>query len=209
MRDVSERKDPKARREEARQRMYHDLIFDSAEQVFADHGFEAGTMQEIAADAGVSLKTLYATFPGKTELFDEVRAVRTEQFVEAIAAAHDSGDSALEALDRGVRAYVDFLFEHENFLRILLRGGIGITTESVERRGAEGVTKFAEILERGISEGVFYDGDARMLAHLGIAIMQVWLSRIPERGNATAEEISEEILLHMRRALVRPEALAA
>ena len=67
----------KSRLEQARQRMYHDLIFESAEHVFAEKGFDDAIMQEIAAEAGVSLKTLYATFPGKRELYDEIQAVRT------------------------------------------------------------------------------------------------------------------------------------
>src|SRR5262249_13217196 len=54
--------------EAARSRMYHDLIFECAERVFAEKGFDESTMQDVAAEAGISLKTLYATFPGKNEI---------------------------------------------------------------------------------------------------------------------------------------------
>jgi AcrR family transcriptional regulator len=202
---VAERKDPKSRREEARQRMYHDLIFEAAEQIFAEKGYAAGTMQDVAAEAGISLKTLYATFPGKSELYDEIRQVRTNQLIEAIAAAHDTGDIALESLERGVHAYVEFLVAHENFLGILLRGGLagGLSTgpSVVAEQGAQGVVNFADILSRGMDEGTFHRGDPAMMAHVGIAIMQVWLGRIPERGDKSGPELAEEILLQLRRIL--------
>jgi len=198
---VPERKDPKSRREEARQRMYHDLIFEAAEQIFAEKGFEVGTMQDVAAEAGVSLKTLYATFPGKQELYDEIRAIGTAKLIEAIAAAHDTGDNALESLEHGVHAYVEFLIEHENFLRILLRGGLAPGTRNIEEQGAQGVSNFADILTRGMEEGRFHRGDPQMMAHVGIAIMQVWLARIPERGDKQASDVAEEILLQLRRIL--------
>lgn len=181
--------------------MYHELIFEAAEQVFADKGFESGTMQDIAAEGGISLKTLYATFPGKHELYDEIRAARTGQLIEAIAAAHDTGDDALESLERGVHAYVEFLVRHENFLRILLRGGLAGGARVVEEEGGEGVANFAGILARGMDEGTFHRGDPQMMAHVGIAIMQVWLGRIPERGEQQGPELAEEILLQLRRIL--------
>ena len=185
--------------------MYHDLIFEAAEQTFAEKGFEAGTMQGVAAEAGISLKTLYTTFPGKNELYDEIRQVRTQELIGAIAAAHDTGDDALESLERGVHAYVEFLVAHENFLRILLRsglaGGLSTGTAVVAEKGAQGVVNFADILSRGMDEGVFHRGDPHMMAHVGIAIMQVWLGRIPERGDKGGPELAEEILLQLRRIL--------
>ena len=67
---------PKTRLEEARARMYRDLVEEAAEHVFAQKGFDDATMQEIAAEAGVSLKTLYATVPGKHELYEAVVEAR-------------------------------------------------------------------------------------------------------------------------------------
>ncbi|MBC7174203.1 MAG: helix-turn-helix transcriptional regulator, partial [Polyangiaceae bacterium] len=41
--------------------MYRELILDSAEEVFAEHGFDAARMQDVAGRAGVSTRTVYAT----------------------------------------------------------------------------------------------------------------------------------------------------
>src|SRR5574338_21229 len=75
----------RSRRERARERMYRELVFESAEHVIAAKGLDATTMQEIAAEAGISLRTLYATFPSKEELVAEVQRVRGEGIVAEIS----------------------------------------------------------------------------------------------------------------------------
>ncbi|MDJ0851649.1 MAG: TetR/AcrR family transcriptional regulator [Myxococcota bacterium] len=192
----------------ARQRMYRDLVFESAEHVFAEKGFEDATMQEIAAEAGISLKTLYAHFPGKNELYAEIQTVRGNEFVAHVAGAHAAGGSALDALARGVRAYVDFLVEHPDFLKIHLREreAWGLRAREDET-GLLGLTGFVEVIERGIEEGTFYEGDADLLARMGIAVIQVPLGDWTEGiGEENAESVAEVILVALRRLLCRPDA---
>ena len=81
--------------EAARTRMYHDLIFECAERVFAEKGFDESTMQDVASEAGISLKTLYATFPGKNEIYTEIQAVRGMAFLDRVRGANEG--SALES----------------------------------------------------------------------------------------------------------------
>ena len=71
----------------ARARMYHELIFECAERVFSEQGFDDSTMQDVAAEAGVSLKTLYATFPGKDDIYREILEVRSHGLLEVSSQA--------------------------------------------------------------------------------------------------------------------------
>src|SRR5688572_29584447 len=100
--------------EAARSRMYHDLIFDCAERVFAEKGFDECTMQDVAAEAGISLKTLYTAFPGKNEIYAEIQAVRGTAFLDQVRGAGD-GTTALDKLDAGIRAFVTYLVEHDAY----------------------------------------------------------------------------------------------
>ena len=68
----------------ARARMYHELVFESAERVFAEEGFYTATMQDLANEAGISLKTLYATFEGKDDIYREILRVRGAGLAEGI-----------------------------------------------------------------------------------------------------------------------------
>ncbi len=188
--------------------MYRDLVFESAEHLFAEKGFEDATMQEIAAEAGISLKTLYAHFPGKNELYAEIQEVRGSEFVAQVSEAHAAGGSGLDALARGVRAYVDFLVAHPAFLKIHLRErqAWGLRAKEVGA-GLLGLSGFVGVIERGIAEGTFYEGDPDLMARMGIALIQVplgdWTDGI---GEEDAESVAEVILVALRRLLCRPEA---
>ena len=45
-------------------------------------------MQDIASEAGVSLKTVYASFPGKQEIYNEIMEVRGRAMSGAVAQAY-------------------------------------------------------------------------------------------------------------------------
>ena len=196
----------KSNLEAARARMYRELIFECAERVFAEQGFEGSTMQDIAAEAGVSLKTLYATFPGKKEIYREVRRVRAGQFVEHVASVVRGG-SAWDRMERGVRAYVEFLVEHRAFFRILVREGQSwglVPTGEARTQWRDGVKMQAELLRQGIEEGIFHDGDPELMAATGVAVMQVQLAGLLERSSKVdPQAICDEILLQLERLFCR------
>jgi AcrR family transcriptional regulator len=198
--------------EAARSRMYHDLIFECAERVFAEKGFDECTMQDVAAEAGISLKTLYTAFPGKNEIYAEIQAVRGIAFLDRVRGGAADG-SALEKLEAGLRAFVAFLVEHDAYRRILLREGhawgLDPTTENTREHWRAGVNHVAAVLRQGMDEGVFHDGDAELLAASVTAVMQVQLAgRLFRAGNqANAAEIAEGTLVVLRRMLcVDPDA---
>jgi len=197
--------------EAARTRMYHDLIFECAERVFAEKGFDECTMQDVASEAGISLKTLYATFPGKNEIYAEIQAVRGVAFLERVRGASEG--SALDKLEAGLRAFVAFLVEHDAYRRILLREGhawgLDPATENTREYWRAGVDHVAAVLRQGMDEGVFYEGDPELLAATVTSVMQVQLAgRLFRSGSQpNAEEISSGTLVVLRRMLcVDPEA---
>jgi AcrR family transcriptional regulator len=189
--------------------MYRELVFESAEHVFAEKGFDDAAMQEVAGEAGISLKTLYATYPGKSDLYREIQETRGRELVEAIEKAIRGRDDPRAMLEAGVRGYVDFLVAHPNYLRIHLREraawGLAPSGAYALEQWQQGVALHAEILRRGIERGVFYDGDPELLARRGIALMQVELGRYAESPEKIdAEALAGEIVLQLRRLLCKP-----
>lgn len=208
-RKASRADEARAQLDEARARIYHDLVLESAEAVFGAKGFDEATMREVAQEAGVSLKTLYATFAGKRELYREIQNLRGRAFLERVGAAVEGGVDAFDRLARATRAHVDFLLEHPDWLRIHLHERISWGLGPGGGAGTElwraGVDHLAGIVRGGIEEGAFHPGDPEAMAMMGIAIMQVQLSRAIELGETDAERLSDEVLLHLRRLLSRAE----
>ncbi|MEJ2890207.1 TetR/AcrR family transcriptional regulator [Actinomycetospora aeridis] len=94
-------------RAEAKERTHAGLL-DAAATVFADKGYGAASVGEIARTAGVSVGALYAHFPSKQDLF---LALMDRRRVAEMTAARthlaDGLPSALDALDRQVTDTAD------------------------------------------------------------------------------------------------------
>ena len=56
---------PKENVRRARAGLYRQLVLEAAERSFAEKGFDATKMEEIAAESGLSLGTVYSVFAGK------------------------------------------------------------------------------------------------------------------------------------------------
>lgn len=79
-------------------------LVDAAGDVFAERGYEAASVDELAAAAGYTIGALYAHFDGKEALFLEVIAQEVRQQNEKrleLMAAADGIDAQIEALVRG------------------------------------------------------------------------------------------------------------
>jgi AcrR family transcriptional regulator len=183
--------------------MYRDLVFESAECAFGQKGFEQTTMQDIANEAGVSLKTLYASYPGKQELFEDIQLVRGKAFVEGVMVAAAMGRTPLEKLSLTVRSHVEFLFSHRDWLRFRLRTSWGIRpdNEAAARYWEMGLQNITDILSLGMEEGTFYEGESVSLAAMVQAIMQVAVTRAVEDDETEVGKTADGIMLQLTRLL--------
>lgn len=195
------------RRRDVRRRMYRELILEAAESVFGRTPFADAKMQDVALEAGISLKTLYANFRSKAELFGELARMRCEQASRIGRAVRDQPGTATELLMRSVESGVRFLIAHPDFLRIHLRSGNAWALDpgvgTVGRRDwQESVRINAEIFRRGVAEGEFVDENPEVMAKMLTAVSQVYLADWLERGGADPEAVIERVQGYIRRAVI-------
>lgn len=196
---------------EARREMYRQVITDAAEAVFAEKGFADARMSDVALEAGISLKTLYATFNGKVELFEAIRSLRISE-VMARSDAISDGEPLDVMMDR-VRVSVEYLVANPNFLRIHLREGNAwaIRPESVPGSNPDrwhaNMSEQAKTIQRGIDEGVFEKGDPELLVKMVSAVYQVQLADWLEREDSgSAEVLVHRIQHYVKRLLCHTHA---
>ena len=103
-------------------------ILDAAERLFADRGYEATSLTDVGALAGVSRATPGYFFGSKADLY---RAVLDRCFDEVRSAVRSGRERALasgrlpeEILAGAVGDYFDFLTSHPNFVRLIERAAL-------------------------------------------------------------------------------------
>ena len=95
-------------------------LIDIGRTVFAKRGFEATSVEEIAARAKVSKPIVYEHFGGKEGLYAAIVDHEVEQIVSRMVGAITAG-SARERLERAVLAFLSYVQERPGGFAMLLR----------------------------------------------------------------------------------------
>ncbi|WP_230209038.1 TetR/AcrR family transcriptional regulator [Nostocoides sp. HKS02] len=182
---------PRAQREEQ--------ILVAAEQVFAERGYQATTMEEVADRVGVTKPLIYEYFGSKEGLLSACITRARSQLREATEAswAATGPDAPLgEVFRAGVRAFFDFIDEHATaFVLIQQEGAMASQAspliESIRAQqsdataralaGAPGLGEVPDTLLEGYAEVIV--GACERVA--------VWRTRRPE---ITAEDATDLVV---------------
>lgn len=196
----------------ARAEMYRALILECAERVFAERGYHTAKMQELAAEAGISLNTLYATFPSKREVFEALHEMRGAEFLAEVDTALAAPGDARQSLRRGVEAFVAYLVRHQDYFRIDLREGRSWAIGDVEASPSfqAGIRQWTGLMRRGIAEGLFYADDPDVMAVTAFGLMQIQLAAwLAKTGASDPKRIAERVFRQIERALCAPVGAVA
>jgi AcrR family transcriptional regulator len=177
-----------------RRSVYRQAINEAAERVFATKGTDGSRMQEIAAEAGISLGTLYGVIEGKHSLFLGIHETRMREFMDCIRAARDAHGETLASHLAVVRHGAQYFLDRPDFLRMCCRAGFGWASRfPASSRGAdlwdEGSRVPRDLFARGIAEGIYVDEDPELLVRKMLALKQAELSHWVDGGMETPDEI--------------------
>ena len=202
-------------------------ILDGAEQVAAEVGLSAASLQAIAARAGVSVGTIYNHFTDRNELFEEVFARRR---AELLATLDDVGSTATATatkewkttasgsfemlLTSFVRTVLVFFDSRRAFLRIALEGGVAKAAVARSSRAASGSSgpasgassmeqlqaRAERIVRAGLAEGRLRSDGAELLGPFLIAAVRAALVARIDSPLPLGDETDRVIRLFLRGA---------
>jgi AcrR family transcriptional regulator len=157
----------------------NEAILDAAEQVSAEVGVAATSLQAVAKRAGVAVGTIYNHFEDREELFAAVFARRREELLAALdgVARTKNGtafEGQLEAFVHGVFAFFD---AHRAFLRLALESPFPKTPpKGKAAQGLEQLTRRAErIVQAGLKEKQIRTDTADLAPHFLVAAIRAVL----------------------------------
>jgi AcrR family transcriptional regulator len=163
----------KARRQEER-RLRRDAILAAAKRVYSAKGFLGATIEDIAAEARVSVGTIYLYYKSKEDLYVSLLVESMEIFTRALSAIFRSRRRA----DRKLRAAWDFfyhfreefpesyriffLFHHQGFPTAVPPA----TLQELNRRAGRNFALAAAIVKEAMEAGIYREGNPREVVDL-------------------------------------------
>ncbi|MEP7247948.1 MAG: TetR/AcrR family transcriptional regulator [Gammaproteobacteria bacterium] len=173
-------------RSERRRLRNQDALVVAARTLFAERGFEATTIADIADAADLGFGTFYSYFHDKEAVLEAVLDVGRAEFDALLTSATADGSTAAEALAdlsggfiRGVRRNRDLL---TLMWEVATRKMATRRPLSMERAGHEHSlpvllgSAIERIVAAGMASGEFAPGDVRVVSGLLAAAHMYWLS---------------------------------
>ena len=172
-------------------------ILDAAAEVFAERGYFAATMQDIADLIGVRSASLYYYFSSKEAALEEVCRFGGEEFLKQLGRISLEGGSVLEIIQEGIRHHLDsrwrnyvnsFVFNRHN-----LPEGIRAEMDQIARDYHK---LWIDILARGQRSGELSSHlDPRLAAGVVLAVCNGSIAFSEQEGlGSRVDEILEIVL---------------
>jgi AcrR family transcriptional regulator len=121
-----------------------DQLLAVARAIFAERGFQATTMDDIAREAGFTKPILYQYFDSKTDLYREIVAQTAGRLLASLHAAVSSVDSPRARIEVAFRVYFDMVVGETDAFRILFIHSHEGETASELRSLESGLVSFVE-----------------------------------------------------------------
>jgi len=196
--------------------LYRGAVLDAAERVFGEVGYEATKVNRIAAEAGVSLTTLYSVLPSKWEIYRAVNRRRLNEVMSLAQGMFQRVATSLETLIAATRMQLAFFMRHRDFTKMQLKEVTAWSTiellrspEQIEALGA-GLDLSANLFRQGIKDGYLIDDDPELMARMVIASQQVRLAMWMDRGcKEDPDRVADAALRHLLRSYCKTEHLAS
>jgi len=179
-------------------------IRDAALRLFAQHGFAAVSMRQIAKDVGVQAGALYNYTPDKQSLlFDLMEGHMTE----LLATWRDQPceDDALAQLEAFTRFHIRFHMQRPDAVFIAymeLRNLSPQNFTAIESLRREYENTLETILKQGVTEGVFSVPDTKIATLAVIAMLNGVNTWYRAGGRLSLDEVETTYWQMVRRAMV-------
>jgi AcrR family transcriptional regulator len=179
-------------------------IFNAALKLFARYGFKKTTVEDVAAEVGMTKSNLYFYVANKRELYELTVGSALIQWRDSVAAAILPVDDVVEKFTVMAAKSFEYLSNHEALRSILIMDPGIFTLSPAEDRFYEinqgAMLLIKDILIQGIKEGRFYDVDIDHMTELLFSVYIMFLIKtyIKSEGSSAVRMYEEGVALIVR-----------
>lgn len=171
-------------------------ILQQAAKLFAQKGYAASSLNELAAAMNYSKGAIYNYFASKQEIYDAIIIATLAGLYESGAAAVQAGDPPAERLRRFMVAHATFLADNFDAFATMLVGFSGMADAHLKadalalRDAHEGLLR--RIVTDGIADGSFRPVDPATTGRAVLSLLS-WMARwFRPGGPKSAEEVAQD-----------------
>jgi AcrR family transcriptional regulator len=128
-------------------------LVDAARELFARDGYDATSLDAVAARAGVTKGAVYHHFDGKRQLFEAVFQREVERLYTVLSAIYSRKKDPWDAFHAGCRAYLEECLDPGLQRVVLLDGFAAIGWESMRRQEAPLLDAMEIAITRAVDAG--------------------------------------------------------
>lgn len=181
-------------------------ILDSAVRLFTEVGYHGTSIRDIAADASVTVPSIYYHFKSKQEILQQIMVgILEEVYAETVEAVESAGEHSADRLEALVRHWILFHVRRlgpatvgASEIRSLDEHGLTLIVELRDRQEA----LFRTVVSDGLEAGVFATPHpreaARAIINMGRAIVQWYRPEGPVGPEEMADQYAELALAMVR-----------
>ncbi len=149
-------------------------ILQVARRLFAEQGYTATSMRQVAEQAGIGKATIYHHFPDKEAMFVALVEGNIGKMEQALAAVKAEPDPK-RRIEVAARASIHFLFESADILQIARRevpGARDYLRDYFVSFLHQYIDLLSEAIEKGIVSGIYRPVDPRDAARVFMTMIQ-------------------------------------
>ncbi|HYC93896.1 MAG TPA: TetR/AcrR family transcriptional regulator [Thermoanaerobaculia bacterium] len=166
-------------------------IRDAAMRVVARKGYDHVTVQDIADEAGIAKGTVYLYFKSREDILQKTMSFSFEEFHGRIAAAIGAGGTFAEAVERVVRAQLEYFDERQEFFRLYLAMAEPLGDRRLKKHAAyrTHIARLTAMIEAARANGEVWDAPAERAAIVvASTIRDIALQRLAEKAARPLDE---------------------
>ena len=175
-------------------------VLEAARNLFAERGYDAATIRDIAKGAGMSTGAVFANFQDKAELFEAVFADEMAALAEAFTTGVAIEENTAARLAGGLTAGYHQVLDHLPLMQAMVARS-WFQPEDADKRVREFLapitTTISDVLQAGIAKGELrQDTDVAVLSRL---VWDIYLSNLRRAAfdNWGIEELTPHVAKQM------------
>ena len=171
---------PKSDRKQLFNQITRKAIQEAVVNLVTRTGTRKVTMDQVAAEAGMSKGCLYIHFRSKKELLESVKTTSFKPLGDQLQEILNGSNTPKQKIEKIVLRLLGYFDEHRGLFRFLLEEREIAQSQAVRQKNSRYrnfVERIAKVLEEGVSTGLFYPMESKKVASIFIEAMIAMTAR--------------------------------